>query len=180
MSVASLSRRYARAILELATEQNQVEQVGQQLSEFASLWTGSEELRSVFLNPEVSSEARKAVLVEIAQRAGLSQLARNSVLYIADRGRIAALPAIARAFNDLAQGTSGIVRAEVTSAAPLSDAYYTQLQKTLEQVTGHRVALEKKTDPNLIAGVVTRVGDKVYDGSIKSRLTELQDSLRGV
>lgn len=176
---ASLARRYARAILELATEANAVDETGKQLSDFAELWAGSDELRAVFLNPEVAPDARKAVLSELTQRAGLSPLVRNSILYIADKGRISALPLIARSYGDLAEGTSGIVRAEVTSAAPLSDAYYVQLQKTLEQVTGHKVSLEKKTDPSLIAGVVTRVGDKVYDGSIKSRLQELQNSLRG-
>lgn len=176
---ASLARRYARAILELATEANAVEETGKQLSDFAATWSGSDELRAVFLNPDVLPEARKAILGELTQRAGLSTLTRNSVLYIADKGRIAALPLIARAYGDLAEGTSGIVRAEVTSAAPLSDAYYAQLQKTLEQVTGHKVSIDKKTDPSLIAGVVTRVGDKVYDGSIKTRLEDLQNSLRG-
>jgi F-type H+-transporting ATPase subunit delta len=179
MSVASLARRYARAILELANEANAVEETGKQLTEFAATWTASDELRAVFLNPEVSPETRKLILSELTQRAGLSTLARNSILYIADKGRIAALPLIARSFSDLSEGSSGIVRAEVTSAAPLSDAYYTQLQKTLEQVTGHKVAIDKKTDPSLIAGVVTRVGDKVYDGSIKTRLQDLQNSLRG-
>jgi F-type H+-transporting ATPase subunit delta len=177
---ANLARRYARAILELANEANAVEQTGRELSEFAATWSGSDELRAVFLNPEVSPDVRKSVLAEVTQRAGLSTLTRNSILYIADKGRISSLPLIARSFNDLSEGSSGIVRAEVTSAAPLSDAYYTQLQRTLEQVTGHRVSIEKKTDPNLIAGVVTRVGDKVYDGSIKSRLEDLQNSLRGV
>jgi F-type H+-transporting ATPase subunit delta len=176
---AALARRYARAILELANEASAVEQTGRELNEFAATWNGSDELRAVFLNPEVSPEARKNVLAEITQRAGLSTLTRNSILFIADKGRIATLPLIARTFNDLSEGSSGIVRAEVTSAAPLSDAYYAQLQKTLEQVTGHRVAIERKTDPNLIAGVVTRVGDKVYDGSIKTRLEDLQNSLRG-
>ncbi|HEX5661001.1 MAG TPA: ATP synthase F1 subunit delta [Polyangiales bacterium] len=179
MSVASLARRYARAVLELATEANAVEETGKQLSEFAALWNGSDELRAVFHNPEIAPEQRKAILADVAQRVGLSTLTRNSVLYIADRGRIAALPLIARAFSDLSEGTSGIVRAEVTSAAPLSDVYYAQLQKTLEQVTGHKVSIEKKTDPSLIAGVVTRVGDKVYDGSIKTRLEDLSNSLRG-
>jgi F-type H+-transporting ATPase subunit delta len=176
---ASLARRYARAILELANESNAVEQTGKELNEFAATWNGSDELRAVFLNPEVSPDQRKAVISELVQRSGLAPLTRNSLLYIADKGRLAALPLIARAFNDLSEGSSGIVRAEVTSAAPLSDTYYAQLQKTLEQVTGHKVSIEKKTDPSLIAGVVTRVGDKVYDGSIKTRLEDLSNSLRG-
>lgn len=179
MSVGPLARRYARAILDLATEAGQVDQLGEELSQFAGMWSESEELRNVFANPEVGLDARKAVLGELIERAGLSPLSRNSVLYLADRNRLFALPDIVRAYTDLAEHASGTVRAEVTSAAPLSDAYYAQLQKTLEQVTGHKVAIERKTDPGLIAGVVTRVGDRVFDGSIRTRLAELKESLKG-
>lgn len=179
MSVGSLAKRYARAVLELATEAGQLELVGKELAEFATQWSESDELRSLFANPDVKVADRKAILSEVTKRAGLSQITRNSVLYIADQGRISALPHIARAFAALAGEASGVVHAEVTSASPLSEAYYAQLQKTLERVTGHKVAIEKKTDPGLIAGVVTRVGDKVFDGSIRSRLSDLKDTLRG-
>jgi F-type H+-transporting ATPase subunit delta len=179
MSVGSLGKRYARAILELASEAGQLDVVGRELTEFAALYAGSSELQALFASPSVTPPIRKAVLADILKSAGVSELTRNSILYVADSGRLAALPSIARSFNELAEQTSGVVRAEVTSAAPLSDAYYAQLQKTLEQVTGHRVSLDKKTDPALIAGVVTRVGDKVFDGSIRSRLADLKHSLKG-
>lgn len=178
MGTGPLAKRYARAIIDLAVEASQVELVGQELNDFAAMWSGSPELRNVYANPEIAPAARKAVLVEVTQTAGLSPLARNSILYLADRHRLAALPDIARAYSELAERRTGSVRAEVTSAAPLSEAYYAQLQRTLEQVTGQRVTIEKKTDATLIAGVVTRVGDKVFDGSIRTRLTELKDSLR--
>lgn len=180
MSVGSLAKRYARAVMELATEAGQLDQVGRELAEFAKLWSESDELRALFANPDVKVSDRKAILSEVTKRAELSQITRNSILYIADQGRIAALPQIARSFAELAGVASGVVHAEVTSASPLSEAYYAQLQKTLERVTGHKVAIEKKTDPSLIAGVVTRVGDKVFDGSIRSRLADLKDTLRGI
>lgn len=179
MSVEALGKRYARAILELASEQSQIEQVGRELTEFAALWTSSSELQSVFANPEVSVPVRKSVLAEVVAAAGLSELARKSILYVADSGRLSALPAIASAYAEAAEVASGVVRAEVTSAAPLSEAYYAQLQKTLESVTGQRVSIQKKTDAGLIAGVVTRIGDRVFDGSIRSRLADMKDSLKG-
>jgi F-type H+-transporting ATPase subunit delta len=89
------------------------------------------------------------------------------------------LPQLARAFTELAEVAAGGVRAEVTSATPLPDAYYAQLQRALEQTTGKKVSIEKKTDPRLIAGVVTRLGDQVFDGSVRTRLSELKESLRG-
>jgi F-type H+-transporting ATPase subunit delta len=177
-SGGALAKRYARAILELAVEAGQVEQVGSELRDLANAWSSSDELREVFTNPGFSYSARKAVLQELLTRSGVSQLTRNSVLYLADKNRVIALADIARSYTLLAEQAAGTVHAEVTSAAPLSDAYYAQLQRALEQVTGQKVSIEKRTDPSLIAGVVTRVGDKVLDGSIRSRLADLRESLK--
>ena len=177
MTTSAFAKRYARAILELATEQKQVERVSKELSEFAAMWNASPELRTLFANPKFGAEVRKQALTELTTRAALSPLAKNSILYIADRGRLSWLPEIAEALIEGSERAAGTLRAEVTSAAALPDSYYAQLQKALEQATGHKVSIEKKTDPALIAGVVTRVGDQVYDGSVKTRLQDLKDSL---
>lgn len=178
MSTGSLARRYARALLELATEQRQTERVKKDLEELAAMWAESSDLRELFKNPQFSAQARKATLSEIITRAGVSPLTRNTVLYLADRNRIPALPDVAAAFSELAEAAAGTVRAQVTSAAPLTEGYYLQLQRALEQATGKRVVIERKTDPALIAGVVTKVGDKVFDGSVRTRLIDLRDSLK--
>jgi len=178
MSIGALAKRYARAVLELASEQQQVDRVRTDLSDFVAMWNTSPELRELFSNPGFGAEARKAALIELCARAGLSPLARNSVLYISDRGRLPALPAIVEAFVELAEKQAGSVRAEVASAAPLTEAYYAQLQRALEQATGKKVTIDRKTDPSLIAGVVTRVGDQVIDGSIRTRLSDLKETLK--
>jgi F-type H+-transporting ATPase subunit delta len=176
--MSALAKRYARAVLELATEQREVPRVQKELEELAAMWRESVELRELFQNPSFTAPVRKAALTELTNRAGVSPLVRNTVQYLADNGRISALPAIARAFTEQSERAAGVVRAEVTSAAPLPELYYAQLQRALEQATGKRVTLEKKTDANLIAGVVTRVGDQVFDGSVRTRLAELRESLR--
>jgi F-type H+-transporting ATPase subunit delta len=178
MSMGALPKRYARAILELASQAGQAELVGRELRDLAGSWETSDELRELFTNPEFGHAARKAVLQELLQRTGVSPLTRNSVLYLADRNRMVALVDIARAYTELAERAAGTLRAEVTSAAPLTDAYYAQLQRALEQVTGQKVSIERKTDPTLIAGVVTRVGDRVLDGSIRARLADVRDALK--
>jgi F-type H+-transporting ATPase subunit delta len=177
MTTSALARRYARAILELASEQKQAERVGKELAEFAAMWSSSDELRKLFESPKINAEARKQVLVELITRAAVSPLVKNSILYMADRRRITALPEVAAAYAHQAERAAGTLRAEVTSAVPLPDTYYAQLQRSLEQATGRKVTIEKKTDKNLIAGVVTRVGDRVLDGSVRARLTELKESL---
>jgi F-type H+-transporting ATPase subunit delta len=178
MSIGTLARRYARALLELANEQRQVDRVKKDLEELSAMWSASSELRVLFENPQFGAAARTATLSEIITRAGVSPLVRNAALYLADQGRIRALPEIASAFGLLAEQAAGTVRAEVTSASPLSESYYLQLQRALEQVTGKRVAIERKTDASLIAGVVTKVGDKVFDGSVRTRLAELKETLK--
>ncbi len=178
MSTGSLARRYARALLELATEQRLVDRVKKDLEELSAMWSDSPELRELFLNPKFEQSVKKAALSEVITRAGVSPLVRNAVLYLNDRNRIVALPDVARAFGDLSERAAGTVRAEVTSAAALPESYYIQLQRALEQATGKRVAIEKKTDASLIAGVVTKVGDQVFDGSVRTRLADLKESLK--
>ena len=165
MSTASLARRYARAVLELATEQRLVDRVKKDLEELSTMWLESAELR-------------KTALSEVITRAGVSPLVRNTVLYLADKNRVAALPDVARAFGEQSERAAGTLRAEVTSAAALPESYYLQLQRALEQATGKRIAIEKKTDASLIAGVVTKVGDRVFDGSVRTRLADLKESLK--
>ncbi len=178
MSVGALAKRYARAILSLATEQHQVEKVRSDLADFAAMWAASTELRELFSNPKFGADARKAALTELTARAGISPVAKNSILYLADRGRLPALADIVRSFSDLAEQQAGTVRAQVTSAAPLTEAYYSQLQRVLEQTTGKKVSIERKTDASLIAGVVTRVGDQVFDGSLRTKLADLKETLK--
>lgn len=178
MSTASLARRYARALLELATEQRMVERVAKDLEELSAMWSSSAELREVFLNPKFGADVRKAALTEVVTRSGVSPLVRNAVLYLADKNRVAALPDVARTFSELSEQASGTLRAQVTSAAALPESYYLQLQRALEQATGKRVAIERKTDASLIAGVITKIGDRVLDGSVRTRLTELKETLK--
>ncbi|HTB72937.1 MAG TPA: ATP synthase F1 subunit delta, partial [Polyangiaceae bacterium] len=91
--------------------------------------------------------------------------------------RAKALPHVAQALREFADARKGLLRAEVTTAAPLSDAYYARLQAQLEAMTGKKVVVDRRTDPDLIAGVVTRIGDRILDGSLRTRLSSLRDAL---
>ncbi len=177
MRSGALAKRYARAIIELAAEINQVDRVGRDLKDAAGMWESSAGLREVFSNPSFGAQTRKKVLTDLAIRSAMSPTARNSLMYLADRRRLTHLPEIAGAFMTLAEQRSGKVKAEVISAAPLGESYYRQLQTALEQVTGKKVSIEKRTDPSMIGGVVTRVGDQVFDGSVTTQLHNLKDSL---
>jgi F-type H+-transporting ATPase subunit delta len=101
----------------------------------------------------------------------------NSVKLLAARRRLRALPEIARRLGGLADEKAGILRATVTSAVPLPEAFYEKLTSELEAATRRKILLEKLHDPTLIAGVVTRIGDNTIDGSVKGRLAELERRL---
>jgi F-type H+-transporting ATPase subunit delta len=94
-----------------------------------------------------------------------------------DRRRIRALPAIAGRLREMADLKRGILRADVLTAMPLPEDYFEKLQRELERITGRRVALDRKLDPTLICGVVVRVGDTVYDGSVVSRLRQMREAM---
>ena len=173
----SLEKRYAKALFELAQDAGQVEQCESQLSQVAEAWEAQAELRGVFEDPSFSPEQRRQILSDVASRLGASKILRNTLWLMSDRKRLAALPLVAAAFKQLADEGAGRLHAEVISATPLSDAYYEQLRTTLEKVTGKKIVLDTRQDPTLIAGVVTKVGDKVFDGSARHRLGELKEEL---
>jgi F-type H+-transporting ATPase subunit delta len=177
MSIHPAAARYAKAIFELGNEEKNLERMTAELKTVGDAVAVSAELRAVLSNPSVNPAARKAVMTEVVGRLGLSPVVRNTVLLLTDARRAELLPEIVDALTQLADERAGKLRAEVSSAAPLSEAQYTRLTAALEKLTGRKISLTRKVDATLIGGVVTRIGDKVYDGSIKSRLVELRQSL---
>lgn len=175
--MTAIGRRYGKALLELAAEQGQTEKVDRELGELKKSWDDSEDLREIFQNPSVSQADRGKVVNALATKMGLSVLVKNTVKLLSDRNRTRHLPEVIEAYEKLSQEKAGRVRAEVITATPMPEAYFTQLQRTLERVTGKKVTLDKREDPSIIGGVVARVGDKVFDGSIRTRLDELKDEL---
>jgi F-type H+-transporting ATPase subunit delta len=177
VSESIVARRYAKALLELGIEQGNLDKLVEEVAALADAWTTSADLRNAIENPLVGHEAKKAVMGEVLSRAGAGQSTRGLVQLLIDRNRARTLPHVARSLRESADAQKGLLRAEVTTAAPLPDAYYGRLQATLEKMTGKRVVVERRTDPQLIGGVVTRIGDRVIDGSLRTRLQSLRDAL---
>lgn len=176
MSYDNIGRRYAKAIFDLGKEEGNAPALATQIGAFANAYDESADLRSVLDNPIVPDDAKKAILVDIAQRIGANDTAQRALRLIAQHRRLRALPDIARHLGRLVDADSKVVRAEVTSAAPLSETYLGRLKAELEKATGSKVTISASVDPSLIAGVVTRIGDQVIDGSARSRLRALRES----
>jgi F-type H+-transporting ATPase subunit delta len=177
MSRTAVAERYARAILELADEAGQVSQVSSQVKAAAAVYLENAELRAILSNPSVTHAARDALLKELGARLGLGKVALDSVRLMAQKGRLSTLPDVAQVLEQLADQKAGVLRAIVTSARPLTEELYQKLAAELEKRTSRKVLLERREDPSLIAGAVTRIGDHTIDGSLKGRLAALERQL---
>ncbi|MBL8605327.1 MAG: ATP synthase F1 subunit delta [Myxococcales bacterium] len=176
MSSSVTARRYARALLMIGNEENRLEALTREVKAVGDVVRASDELTALLSNPVVSAEGRRAVMKEITAKLGLTPTTRNAILLLTDRRRGALIPEVADALQALNDEKAGKLQAEVTSAVPLSDAQYVRLGRVLEKLTGKSISLQRKIDPALIGGVVARIGDKVYDGSVRTRLDEIRQA----
>lgn len=172
-----IAKRYATAIFELGVETSTLDALVGELDRAAAAYDASAELRSSLENPLVPIAAKRAILDDICAALSISAHAKNTLSLLLDRRRMRALPQIAQRLKEMADEKRGILRAQVYTAMPLPEDYYARLQTQLERVTGRRVVLDRKLDSSLICGVVARVGDTIYDGSILSRLKQMRDSM---
>ncbi len=177
MSESIVARRYATALLELGLQDGDVDTVVRDVGALAEAWRASTDLRNAVENPLVALAAKKAAIVEVARALGTGATARNAALLLVDRRRARTLPHIAATLRELADAHKGLVRAQVTTATTLPETYYARLQSQLERMTGKRVVVERQTDPALIGGVVTRIGDRIFDGSVRSRLQSIREAI---
>lgn len=177
MSQAPVADRYARAIFEIGVETGQLGPITDQLRRFASAYAGSAELRAVLDNPLIAPEQRAGVLADVAGRLGLMGNALSLIKLLASRKKLRIVPELARRLDRFSDEKAGIVRATVTSAKAMPDSFYQKLVAELESATAHKIALERREDPTLIAGFVTRIGDNTIDGSLRGRLLEIERQL---
>ncbi len=176
MSYDAIGRRYALAIFEIGKDEGNTLALADQLDDVAKSYATSDELNTVVENPLVPEETREAIVLELAQRCGAGPTIQRALRVITRRRRLRALTDIARHLRRLCDEDAKVVRAEVISAGPLGDGYLARLKAELERVTGQKVVLSHAVDAALIGGVVTRIGDRVIDGSLRSRLATLREA----
>lgn len=178
MSTLAVARRYASALVELTSEEGSMERVEKDLTSFQSVLAGSPELREALVNPSFRVEERESVLRTVLEKLGVHEHSRNFLLVLNDRNRLVAFDAVLTAFGELYDQRTGRVRANVTSARALDDASVSTLQAHLKKITGaDEVVISRDVDPDLIGGIVTRIGDLVLDGSVRTQLSLLRDQL---
>lgn len=178
MITNAIARRYAKALVQLAAEESAVEKFNGELSRVAALLEASPELSAIFSNPAYGIEAKKEILKDVIGKAGLSTMVGNFLQLLLDRSRIAFLPQIAASYSSFADELSGIIRPVLTSGMQLEAGQVEEIKTALARSTGKQVVLQVEVDPALIGGVVTKIGDKVYDGSVRTQLDRIEDILQ--
>jgi F-type H+-transporting ATPase subunit delta len=178
MSVTAVARRYAEALADVALARNNVEKIDAELRAFAGMMRESRELHQVFASPVISQEHKRRVLAALVERARPNVMLANLLNTMLSNYRLHLLGEVYTEFRREINERRGIVVAEVTTAAPLEAAEQDRMRERLVEMTGRKVNLQFTTDPSLIAGVITRIGSVVYDGSIRTQLQEIKQRLK--
>lgn len=173
----SASLQYATALADIALEQGAAEPVKKQLADFVAAHAESAELRSSLSSPAVERAAKHAVIEKLASRLGASRIVRNFLFVVTDHQRTHLLAEILQTFEEVVRQRQGVAEADVTSAAELTAGQKTQLQQTLERLTGKKIQARYSLDPALLGGAVVRIGDTIYDGSVRNRLNQMRARL---
>jgi F-type H+-transporting ATPase subunit delta len=174
-----VARRYAKALYMIGVEENRLEALTREVKSLGDTVRTSPELATFLSNPVVSQVTRRAVITDILLRLSVSPIAKNFAFMLTDRRRGHLFPDIADALAALSDERAGKVQAQVASATALTETQIQKVRSALEKLTGKVVTVSHKVDPSLIGGMVTRIGDKVYDGSLRTRLEEIRQAAAG-
>lgn len=178
MKNLSVARRYAKALLLIGKEDGHTDTYREELSGFADLMEREDALNQAITNPLYESSGRRKVLQTVVDKLGISRTMKSFLLLLFDKGRIGVLGSIDDFYQNLADELNGIARASLVSATELSDDTVEKIRAALSKKTNKKVILEVEQDPELIGGIVTQIGDLVWDGSIKTQLANMRETLK--
>jgi len=174
----AIARRYAKALLLIGKEDGQTDTYRKELGAFANLIEQEKSLQQVLVNPLYNADGRKKVLTSIMDNLNLSRAMTTFLLFLFDKGRIGFLGNINDFFQKFADELKGVARASLVSATELSSETVDKIRSALSKRTGKDIILEVEQDPDLIGGIVTRIGDLVLDGSVRTQLLNMRESLK--
>jgi F-type H+-transporting ATPase subunit delta len=175
----TLAKRYAKALVEIGQANNALDKYGQNLADLCQLVQVSHDFREVLLNPVFTKDDKKRISGEILKKIDTDTMVVNFVNVLIDRKRIDQLEGIEKAFREEVDEIRGIKRGEVTSADPLNPDELARVTEALSKMSGKQVIVSARVDPLLIGGLVAKVGDMVFDGTIRTQLNQLKESLKG-
>ena len=174
----TIAKRYAKALVQLGSEEGLIDRFRAELAAFERLFSINAELRAAFGNPALTQEQKKTIMKELVAKLACSELVANFLLLLVDKNRVAFLGQIVQTYEKLADDFSGVIRPVISTAFPLDNSQVASIQAALEKKTGKKVIPEVSVDKSLLGGVVTQIGDIAYDSSVKTQLKRIQDTLQ--
>ena len=176
--VSGVAGRYAQALYELARDEKQIDDVAKNLESFDSLLKESQDLRRLVKSPAFSAEEQTAAIGAVLDKAGIGGLAGKFIRLAAANRRLFALPDMIRGYRSLVRESKGIVRAEVRVAEQPSDGVIQEIKTSLRDVAGAEIDLDLHVDPSLIGGLVVKIGSRMVDASLKTKLNGIRLAMR--
>jgi F-type H+-transporting ATPase subunit delta len=175
-----IAERYAAALFELAEEKGELDKVAGDLRDLRKMLAESADLRRMIANPVIARKQRLAAVEELAKKAGFSHLTHNFLGVLINNGRLFAAKDAIAAYLALLATKRGEMTAQVSSATPLAQSQIDAVSAALKKAMGRTVALESVVDPSLIGGLIVKVGSRMIDGSLKTKLQRLSLSMKGI
>ena len=175
-----LAERYAAALLELAEDKRAIDAVAGDLAALGNMIADSSDLQKMISSPLMDRVEQARAIGAVTKAAGFGDLAQRFVGLVAANRRLFALPAIIKAFKKMLADKRGEVAAEVTAAHALTDAQKAAVSEAIKRVVGGKVSIDMKVDPSLLGGLIVRVGSRMIDGSVRTKLQKLQLAMKGV
>jgi F-type H+-transporting ATPase subunit delta len=173
MIEGSLSRRYAKALFQLAVAENKEEAVAAELQSFAEVYA-QPELNGVLNNPGFAPQSRKNIVAQISRSLQLSPLVSHFLALLVERDRLSFFPGIVDRYRRMLDEKKGQAEARVITASPLDDAELKRLGETLGKISGKKIILKQESDAALIGGAVVHLEGKIYDGSVRAQLEKMK------
>ena len=178
-TVSGMAGRYARALFELALDAKSVDAVKADIEQFDAMIAASPDLNRLVRSPVFGAEEQARALGAVLAKAGIGGLASNFLLFVTSNRRLFAVRDMIRDFRKLVARWKGEVTAEVTAAEKLSDARLEEIKSTLKSITGEKaVGLHVKIDPEIIGGLVVKLGSRMVDSSLRTKLNAIKHAMK--
>ena len=179
-TISGVAGRYATALFDLGLEEKAVEQIEADLNRFGQALDASEDLQRLIESPLFSAEEQGQALGAILDEVQIEGLTKNFLLLVAKNRRLFAVPGMMAAFRAMLAGHRGEMSATVTAASELNDTQITALKQALKAALGKDVMLDQRVDPNLLGGLTVKVGSRMIDTSLRTKLTRLKHAMKEV
>ena len=179
MSVQTVARRYASALADVVLQRGEAHEVQEELVAWEKMFQASPMLQEVFRNPTIAPDKKRAVLNKLIERAKPRPTTANFLKVLLQNQRLTELGEINQKFTEILDVRAGMVAAIVTTARSVPENAQRQLHTKLLALTGKKVRIDFMTDPELIGGLVTRIGSTVYDGSVRNHLQQIKEKMAG-